>query len=310
MRRASWLTSDRLAQAAVAALRLEGYKGCTLVEMNPGSGVFAQRLQQAVQPRQHILLEPAAAFQAPLQALQCKYPCVEVRRQDGFLWSTYVDLEKEGKLQGLKVDEGENKRLLFVGNLMRGHQGEQLLSQFLGCIAEQTWLQQYGRVRMLLWMNSTLARRMLARPGDRPARTRASVVAEALADTRLVVVPAGEGGDGLVESQEGDVAPHEAAALLDVRPRAWSSRGCEYEVFDYLLKNLFTCRSMGVQQAMDVAAPKGSSLLLRLPHIRPSTRVCDLQLEELLDLARAFDAWPFRPQYLWDEKIDNLERAV
>lgn len=109
--------------------------------------------------------------------------------------------------------------------------------------------------------------------------------------------------------------------------------GIEFESLDYLLRALFILRTKSVAEALARTYPGAQSVLSRLAppdyqpspdakwappavadhqripihgvpenvYIDPMTRVIDLTDDQWLALARTFERWPFRPEYLFDE---------
>ncbi|CAO1637563.1 unnamed protein product [Parajaminaea phylloscopi] len=110
--------------------------------------------------------------------------------------------------------------------------------------------------------------------------------------------------------------------------------GIEYESLDYLLRALYVLRTKSVAESLSRTYPGAQSVLARLTppgyrqpadapclipaipegqrripipgvpeglYIDPSTRVVDLTDDQWMALARTFEKWPFRPEYLFDE---------
>lgn len=317
--RYSYLWNEKLARSAVAALDLKAWRGATIVEMNPGRGVLSGALQMAVEPKQHILLEPNATFGPMLQQVQNESGGKVVHdRRDGYHWNTYTHLVDEGVLQPIKAAAHEiNHDLLFVGNLLFNH-GEQLVVQFMSCVAERLWLQKYGRVRMLLLVPTPLAVRFLTRQGEMH-RNRIGVMAEAVADVQLVVHgPLSKATatkplhlqrcPDSIPSYITDVHPSTSFCLLDITPLPENRVHCPWEWFDYTVKQLFVTRKAPIVVALDNMVAGGSELLQSNPHIASSKTVQDLSLSEMDDLACSLYKWPFRPKHLWTEMIDDLEK--
>lgn len=79
-----------------------------------------------------------------------------------------------------------NTDIIFTANLsMAGPEGERLLAQFLTCCALGQWVQKFGRVRFLVWVQDALRDRYL--PRGIGGRNRAAVMAETVADIQEVV---------------------------------------------------------------------------------------------------------------------------
>lgn len=79
-----------------------------------------------------------------------------------------------------------NTDIIFTANLsMAGVEGERLLAQFLTCCALGQWVQKFGRVRFLVWVQDAVRDRYL--PRGIGGRNRAAVMAETVADIQEVV---------------------------------------------------------------------------------------------------------------------------
>ena len=163
----------------------------TILDAYPGAGIWSAALYNTLKPVNHVMLEPVVGFQKYLKPLiedsaKESELNVHLRSEDPFRWSTFTDLAKEGVFQPRSAPRDQiNPFLLYTANLT-SIQGEQLCVQYLNCIMNQNWIQQYGRVRLLLWVRHTTASKLLGRAGGKH-RQRVSVQTEACSDTRLVI---------------------------------------------------------------------------------------------------------------------------
>jgi transcription factor 1 len=187
----------------------QNYKGTTIIDMNPGLGIFSKTLYQRLQPKSHILLEPHAAYQEHLREFKKPYTKMSLVGLDGYDWSVYEQLFGGDSYpepifepgfvpprpKTVPPEEGINTDLLFVGNLTRVSGSQRVTSQLLATIFHRAWLQQFGRVRFLLWMNDLDKERIL--PQSVQARTRPSVIADTVAQVTSVA------GSGTVRSGKG-----------------------------------------------------------------------------------------------------------
>lgn len=138
--------------------------------MNPGAGLWSSKLHDAIKPRSHILFEPDFALYQPfLQPLLdqdgSKYKLIP---KSGILWDNLnlvkgVDFLPDQELlpKGDPRLEMSNDSLLFVANLgyypSKIYQGFPSISllmvhQLLSAIRTHSIFQEYGLVRMLIWM--------------------------------------------------------------------------------------------------------------------------------------------------------------
>lgn len=104
---------------------------------------------------------------------------------DAYEWTTYNKLISEKIFEPVSVphDEGLNKNILFVGNLvMKGIDGDRFITQIIEAIGRRTWLHSYGRVRMLAWIPDSGKVRLI--PRSLKDRSRMTVLTEMIAEVR------------------------------------------------------------------------------------------------------------------------------
>lgn len=164
---------------------LERHRGCDILDLNPGTGLWSRALHAAVQPRTHILLDPNAEFYKPHLADLISKPNVELIQKSGIIWEDLEDIVASRLTQQTKVARGgaaagdgggpppqRNDTLLVTANLSmcpkrpyRGFDnvGTMVLYQFLSSIRQAALLQQYGLVRFLIWTNDEDKHRVLPR---------------------------------------------------------------------------------------------------------------------------------------------------
>lgn len=169
--------------------------------MNPGSSVWSAALSKRLKPRSHILLEPEVKYKPIMDEFTASHPGSYWLPLDGYDWNVYPQIfasnplrpewaldQKFPLLDPLTVppEDGINTDIIFTGNLsMAGSDGERLLAQFLTCCALGQWVQKFGRVRFLVWVQDALRDRYL--PRGIGGRNRAAVVAETVAEVHEVV---------------------------------------------------------------------------------------------------------------------------
>ncbi|CAD6501326.1 BgTH12-01578 [Blumeria graminis f. sp. triticale] len=151
---------------------LEKHKGCDIIDLNPGVGVWSSKLHGLLQPRSHILMEPhpnsyIPALKPLLDAPSSKYQIVP---ENGMSWAhlekilspKYLPFQPILK-HGDPELERPNNTLLVTANISDYHSrrflgfgsvGSVVIYQFLSAIRSHALFQHYGKVRMLLWMNS------------------------------------------------------------------------------------------------------------------------------------------------------------
>ncbi|KAF2121888.1 hypothetical protein BDV96DRAFT_609026 [Lophiotrema nucula] len=160
---------------------LDKHKGCDIIDINPGGGLWSTKLHEYLQPRRHILLEPAmdkyGAFLQPLlDAPDSKYHLVA---KDPCDYDSFLQLIDEGYLPDQKgAAPGEsppfevNNSLLVIGSLMweptlPGYGYTSMAKQFMyqqaGFSWKRSFFHKFGPVRMLLWAQSEDFKSLLPR---------------------------------------------------------------------------------------------------------------------------------------------------
>ena len=286
------------------------YKDATIVDAYPGIGVFSAALYNALKPKKHILLEPFPNYHKYLSTWNA--PGLILDKSDPFRWATFSGLEKSGVIDvDVQPRVQVHDKLLFYTTLTH-LQGLQLMIQYINCIFNQSWLQKYGRVRILAWVRVSSAERLLSGPNEL-FRHRQAVNRESCCDARLVIhnrvdSPPSQSGsypklltNPLVLSSQNDiVSPRtkEPICLVEFTPKA---EPVEYpDEFEYVIKALFTARSTPLKQNMSLLgagaeqdlAPEIEDLLHKKP--------VELTLDETKRVVRAFARWPFKPEILHD----------
>ncbi|KAL5121050.1 hypothetical protein ACEQ8H_000899 [Pleosporales sp. CAS-2024a] len=166
---------------AYIAGSLEQYKGCDILDINPGAGVWSQKLHEFLKPRTHVLLEPNPDLFSPflgplLNAPDSKYKLV---KKDVTMFESYHQLVNEDIFpqQVRKTSEDPNSQelnttLLVTGSLMWDPRlpglafdtmSKQMYFQF--CLA--AWTNQvihaWGPVRTLFWVETEEFHNMIAK---------------------------------------------------------------------------------------------------------------------------------------------------
>lgn len=192
------------------------YTGTNLIDMNPGLGQFSAALHERLQPRTHVLLEPEASCRTSLaERLGRKHPRMTILDLNGHNWDTYDAIFTHQHLYAspdhmpratyTPPAAGLNHQLLFVGNFTRLSNSRRFVSQILSTCFLQSWLQRFGRVRFLLWLQSGDTDRLL--PPLVQARTRPSILTDACCDLTIVATTPGiRAGKGYQASQLGSAA--------------------------------------------------------------------------------------------------------
>lgn len=303
---------------AVEAVRKLGYgdfyKNATIVDAYSGAGVFSAALHNEIKPQRHIILEPLKGYYKFLKTLESD--TVTVEDSDPFRWGAFAALEEKGVLQPESQPYSQiHNGLIFVANL--GHpQGEQLTAQYLNCITNRSWLEKYGRVRLLIWMRAKVAEKLLANAGEQN-RHRMAVQRESCCDVRVVFHEPSIPKTGKSKSEapgypqllqnplldfdlKRDLSAQSATpvTLVELTPKAEQVENLDE--FEYVNKMLFISRSTPLRESLNTLGPGGSDDLAEplkdLLHKVPT----ELTIDEFQRVVQAFVNWPFRPDFLHD----------
>ena len=158
---------------------LEIHKGCDILDINPGAGLWSQKLHKFLQPRSHVLMEPNTDYRHFLDPLvdarDSKYKLLQ---KDTFHLDSYKELVTENVFpEQTLVDPADNSgqelntTLLVTGMLawdpvLPGiafdSMAKQLYNHFSSAIRTNDLFHAYGRVRTLFWVGSQDFRPVLA----------------------------------------------------------------------------------------------------------------------------------------------------
>lgn len=162
---------------------LERHRGCDLVDINPGVGLWSQSLHELVQPRKHILMEPDIELYKPFLGDFLNKPNVEVVPKAGILWKELQEMLENSLKQTVRDPAAEPERndtLLVNVNICycppKKYQmfecvSTMVLYQLMSSIRTASLFQQYGLVRMLIWISDDGKRRLLPRSAIRRKRS-------------------------------------------------------------------------------------------------------------------------------------------
>ncbi|CAN6675116.1 mitochondrial transcription factor 1 [Trichomonascus vanleenenianus] len=281
----------------------------TVIEGYAGNGVWSAALHNTLKPANHVILEPHLKAFTFLKSLESPENTLKVHSIDPFRWQPYNDLVSEGVYTPVKHPRTEiNPFLLFTANLSN-LQGEQLAAQYLNCITNMSWLQQYGRVRMLLWVRSATAAKFLFTAGE-PNRSRISIQAESSANVKLVVGDsAQENGLGydaklakpLITLDKLDYFSNKIPAPVLIQLDPLEKMPDYLDSFEYVIKMLCVLRNKPLGDSLStLGAGAYDDLAPQLPAEMLEMTVRDLTLDQLKLVVEKFEMWPFKPEILHD----------
>jgi hypothetical protein len=133
------------------------------------------------------LLDKIGRFEKDLVELASKSDNRLVHtRLDGWKWQSYKDIltRKKTMFEEIPVVASPklNTELLMIGHAPNNRIGHGLVVQFITQIPQKTWLYQFGRVKMLLWVNSQFAKQLDYKSGT---RTSMKFVSSVLCDLKV-----------------------------------------------------------------------------------------------------------------------------
>ncbi|KAK1993524.1 S-adenosyl-L-methionine-dependent methyltransferase [Colletotrichum falcatum] len=156
---------------------LERHRGCDLVDINPGAGVWSTKLHDFLRPRSHLLMEPDEDLYRPFLEPLLQRPNTKLLPQSGILWKEltealgHIHNQTPRPHDPAAVPE-RNDSLLVTANLSfhpkkryRAFESvaQLVLYQLIASIRSGTLFQKYGLVRMLVWTGPDEQRNFVVR---------------------------------------------------------------------------------------------------------------------------------------------------
>ncbi|QPG94175.1 hypothetical protein C2857_005118 [Epichloe festucae Fl1] len=159
---------------------IERHRGCDLVDLNPGAGVWSRKLHDHLQPRKHVMMDLDAELYNPFLADLLAKENVELVPKSGLVWKDLLEMIGTHLSEQHEVSPdtapSRNDTLLVTANLAmypkKSFHGfdsisSMVLYQLTSSIRTSTLFQRYGLVRMLIWVNDEDKRRLLPRSINR-----------------------------------------------------------------------------------------------------------------------------------------------
>lgn len=270
-----------------------------VIDGYPGPGIFAQGLHEILKPKKTFLLEPHVAYHDYLQDQKwVNSSGVVLSKADPFRWATFTELQAEHELP--QHDRSDIHRdLIYMANLTNV-QGEQLCTQYLNCITNQSWLESLGRVKLLLWVRESTALKVIAKQGTRH-RSRVSVQCESAAESRLLL----EKTDSTRQEQLYFPNRKPFPVLLELDPLP--AQVANVDSFEYVIKMIFVLKSKPLFEGLAVLGPGAQEYMApRLPAEYLKKTPTSMTIEEIQKVTEVFHSWPFKPDFLHDFYEENL----
>ncbi|KAK0666969.1 hypothetical protein QBC41DRAFT_324801 [Cercophora samala] len=153
---------------------LERHKGCDIIDISPGAGLWSRKLNDLLQPRRHVLVEEDYKLYEPFLKPLVEREGTKVIEPAWVIWKDLFEaLGQEGVLPDQRVRMYEphetperNDSLLVVINMMSharrkakakkmGTLPGMILYQLISSVKMQGLFQKYGLVRMLIWVDDS-----------------------------------------------------------------------------------------------------------------------------------------------------------
>lgn len=154
---------------------LARHTGCTIIDINPGAGLWSSKIHEHLRPKRHLLLESEELYLPFLKPLlDAPGSRYLLRDWSGWLpWTTepYLSEGLIPELPSATMSEGRNESLLIIANVgdllrsrLRGPPTSHVrLFHYLNNIKFKQNFQAHGTVRLLLWMQDSEKRAILPR---------------------------------------------------------------------------------------------------------------------------------------------------
>ena len=162
---------------------LKRHIGCTIIDINPGPGLWSSKLHDYLRPRSHILVEPGQDLYLPYLKPLLDTPNSRYHLRD---WQGSVPWQPdsyvaEGLLPDLKASgttpsepAGRNDSLLIVANMSslaenpklkpnRSHESHTILANFTKDARNRIGFHFHGPVRLLMWVRELEKQSILPR---------------------------------------------------------------------------------------------------------------------------------------------------
>ncbi|SCU92869.1 LAME_0F01838g1_1 [Lachancea meyersii CBS 8951] len=288
-----------------------------VLDLYPGPAQHSAIFNNRYRPAQHVLMDMRPDFVKHISGLleqdKTDKPAMQLYRHDPYDWKSYTDLTDADKIlvPPRKGPEAIHDEFLIMANLT-GMIGEGLFMQWLACIGNRNWLQRFGRVKMLVWLQECTAVKLLAKPGDH-LRSKCSLVTEAFTDTKLVATMSNKktgtsnfSEDLMAEHQPVMFSPQDVwlpsgkpLSLLEINPR---DHRIDLDNFDYVTKHLLILKSTPLYESLDSLGHGGKEYFRQVIKDQNLLEKCpkNLTLSDFLYCTELFDKWPFKPDIYLD----------
>ncbi|KAI1799428.1 S-adenosyl-L-methionine-dependent methyltransferase [Daldinia bambusicola] len=144
---------------------LNRHRGCDIIDIYPGSGLWSQKLHEFLDPRSHILMEPDEELYRPFLKPLLDRPNTKLIPASGLVWRELNSILSPEHLPHQPTPDAanlnqRNDTLLVTANIAFHPRktfrsfasiAHLILHQFVDSIRFSGLFQRYGLVRMLIW---------------------------------------------------------------------------------------------------------------------------------------------------------------
>ncbi|KAI5477530.1 hypothetical protein MNV49_006118 [Pseudohyphozyma bogoriensis] len=298
-KRASLINLD-LARDLVRAWGVDKLHDATVLDLYSGPGTIANALLELKNVKQVVAVENAARYLPFLERIQETDNRLKIHAVDPFTWEAYSEIEDAGVLKDVPIvpfERATHPNLFITGQLPANKFGEQLFVQLVSAAATggKMWLYKYGRLQMGLTMENSFLDKISKPPGE-SGHAKLAVLLPTVAKFSEMKVDLPFNLNNF-HSPRGNYEP---VSVL-VTPHT-ECRVKNFDALEYLARNMFIAKRSSWKKALAATTVGADNLIqpLLAKGIPDEARVMDLTQEQWVTIADTFDAWPFRPETLFD----------
>lgn len=282
-------------------------KDLKVLDLYPGPAQQSLIFHNRYKPKQHLLLDNRIKFVKFWEENLNSIPFQRINL-DPYDWKTYLYLIDETKQFEPEKQSRDhiNNKLLVMANLT-DKKMEGLVMQWYNCIGQRNWIYRFGRVKMLLWVSTTTAIKLLALPGY-SIRQKCSVVRETFTNTKLIALTEDKEAKNIPDEvilrddpiwiNHNDTLPTKAdgnpMALLEIDPLDFE---VNKEIWDYVTQNLMILRQTPLIESIESLGPGALDYYTKTinnPDFMKK-KPNSLSAKDYLNIADLFEKWPFKP---------------
>lgn len=300
-------------------------KDLKVLDLYPGPGIQSAVFNNMFAPKQHLLMDSRKAFadfQEKYLVSHSNQNNLTMIRKDPYDWASFTDLIDKEKILSPEVQDRTHihDEFLIMANVTeKKHEG--LIIQWLNCLGYKNWLMRFGNVKMLLWLPTQTAVKLLAPPGTKH-RNKCSLYLESFANTNIVALSQSahlkdfdktliERCDPILIDKPDDIFPmytKDSITLLEINPK---DQYIDVDTWDYVTKQLMILRRTPLIDAVESLGHGAREYYLEKVTDKSLMERCPVTLthDEFIYIIKLFKDWPFKPDIyleLHDIKIDEF----